>query len=206
MKPRIATVILAAGSSSRMGQPKQLLQYEGKPLLRRAAETALASECEHAIVVLGASAAQLRSSLEDLPVAIVENARWCEGMGASIQAGVHAASAGDFDAVILMLADQPLITSRNLDRLVLAHLTSGRPVIASRYAGTVGVPVLFSREYFPALSALTPSQGCKGLILEHSARAVWLDCPEAGFDVDTRDDYLRLCRAGTPASATSPSQ
>lgn len=187
---RFGIVILAAGASTRMGEAKQLLDYHGKPLLRHAAEVALATLCERVIVVLGCRAPQLRQALAGLPVTIVENPDWEGGMGTSIRTGV--AAARDLDGVILGLADQPLVSPEILDTLLRTHMESGQPIVSSQYAGTVGVPVFFSREYFPHLLALEPAQGCKGVILKHADAAVRLDCPEAEMDVDTPDDYARM--------------
>lgn len=193
--PKFGIVILAAGASTRMGEPKQLLEYRGKPLLRHAAEVALEA-CEQVIVVLGSHAAELRPALAGLPITIAENPDWEGGMGSSIRTGIAAAT--DLDGVILTLADQPLITSEFFDSLVQAHLESDQPIVTSQYAGTVGVPVFFSREYFPHLLALEPSQGCKGVILKHTDHALRLDCPEAEMDIDTPEDYSRVQPVLTP--------
>jgi molybdenum cofactor cytidylyltransferase len=197
--PQFGVVVLAAGSSSRMGSPKQLLNYGGKPLLRHAADVALASMCgsvpRNVIVVLGSRAQELRPALEGLPVTILENPRWEEGMGTSIHSGVERAQADGLDGVILALADQPLVTSEILDRLARTHMETGQPIVAAQYAGTVGVPVFFSREFFPNLLALKPAQGCKGVILSHAGSAIHLDCPEAEMDVDTPQDYDRVQRS-----------
>jgi molybdenum cofactor cytidylyltransferase len=185
-------VILAAGASTRMGCPKQLLDYRGIPLLRHAAEAALASCCERVIVVLGCRAAQLREVLTGLPVTIIENPAWEGGMGTSIRAGVTVVQNEGLEGVILGLADQPLIDAGIFDTLIHTHHESGQPIVTSEYAGTVGVPVFFAREYFPDLLSLEPSQGCKGVILKNTARAVRLTCPDAEMDVDTPEDYNRV--------------
>ena len=186
-------VMLAAGSSSRMGSPKQLLDYGGIPLLRHAADVALRSVCYgNVTVVLGSHAGDLRPALANLPVTIVENPHWEQGMGTSIHCGVAFADAAGLDGVILALADQPLVTPESLDRLIHLHCETGRPIVAARYAGTVGVPVFFAREYFSKLLALKPQQGCKGVILSHAENAFCVDCPEAEIDIDTPQDYLAI--------------
>ena len=185
-------ILLAAGSSTRMGEPKQLMDYLGKPLVRHAVDTALASACSPVIVVLGANARSISEAIRDLPVETVENSRWSEGMGTSIQTGVRAAAERELDGVILALADQPLVTPEIYDRLMAQHEMTSKPIVTSEYAGTVGVPVLFAKEYFPHLLALQPEQGCKGVILRHATSAVRIGCPEAEVDIDTRVDYQRL--------------
>ena len=94
--------------------------------------------------------------------------------------------------MILALADQPLITAEIYNRLVAGHEMTGKPIVTSEYAGTVGVPVLFAKEYFPHLLALQPEQGCKGVILRYPTSALRIACPEAEADIDTQVDYQRL--------------
>ncbi len=189
---RIPVVLLAAGSSTRMGSPKQLLVVNGKPLLRHSVEIALASHASGVIVVLGSQADAIRPALAGLAVETVENPRWSEGMGTSIQTGVEAAQRGDADGLILALADQPRITPEILNRLIATHHATRQPIVASHYADTVGVPVFFAREFFPHLLALKPEQGCKGVILSNAAKTIRLACPEAEADIDTPADYGRL--------------
>lgn len=196
-----ALILLAAGSSSRMGSAKQLLDYQGKPLIRHAVEIALQTKCEAVVVVLGANAEKIRKSLSGIAAGrkifeVVENPRWKEGMGASIQAGVRAVELLGCGGAILALADQPLITPAILDRLLTEHERSGQPIVASQYAGTVGVPVFFAKSHFPQLLALAPDQGCKGVIQKNGDAVSRIDCPEAAADVDTPLDYDALRRTG----------
>ena len=187
-----ALILLAAGQGSRMGSPKQLLPWDGRPLIRHAAEVALRSRCSPVVVVLGCAADTIRRALDGLPVVITENPAWESGMASSIQAGIQALDAQPVDSLILTLADQPRLTPEIYDRLVQTHRETGASVVTSEYAGTVGVPVLFGRDRFADLQALQGAQGCKGVILAHRDQAVGLPCPEAEFDVDTPADYARL--------------
>ena len=188
----IGLIILAAGTAQRMGFPKQLMEYRGKPMVRHAAETALESCCRPVIVVIGAAADAVGESLDGLPIDIVMNGQWKTGMGSSIRLGMAALVNRDLEAAILSLADMPLITPQILNSLVETYEASGKPIIAAEYAGTVGAPALFSRAYFPLLEDLPFNQGCKTLILKHSHAVVRLACPEAEMDIDTPADYLRL--------------
>lgn len=190
-----AIILLAAGNSSRMGSLKQLLDYNGKPLVQHAAEVALASGCAKVVVVVGANAAQVAGALTDMPVEIVQNTLWAEGMGTSIQAGVRAVEALGLPGAILALADQPLITPAILRNLADEHHRTGKPIVASQYAGTVGVPVYFAQSHFAPLLALAPDQGCKGVILKHGNESLRIDYPEAEVDIDTPADYERLALA-----------
>jgi molybdenum cofactor cytidylyltransferase len=192
--PQSALILLAAGASTRMGAAKQLLDIGGKPMLRFAAETALASQCDPVIVVLGASEAEIRPALLGLNVEIVVNDRWAEGMGTSIQAGLVALAMWELEhreigGTILALSDQPFVTSIFLRGLVEKHSQSGRPIVAAQYAGTAGVPAFFARETFPLLMALKPEHGCKAVILDHIVDTLLVDCPEAARDIDTPEDY-----------------
>ena len=192
--PDTAAVVLAAGGSSRMGVPKQGLELDGTPLVRRAAEAACGAGCRPVVVVLGACADEVGRRLDGLPVLVVENARWEAGLGSSIRAGVAAAiaAAPEIEGVLLALADQALVDAAALMRLCRTARSSRHPVAASRYAGTIGVPAWFARDFLPRLLALDPAEGCKRLLRAHAHETAIVDCPEAGFDVDTPEDYARL--------------
>jgi molybdenum cofactor cytidylyltransferase len=189
--PTSAAILLAAGSSTRMGRAKQLLDFRGKPLVRHAAESAIAAGCDPVIVVLGSGEREIRPALAGLPVEIVVNDRWPEGMGTSIQAGLRALEDREVSGAILALSDQPFVTPGCLSGLVDRHRESGTRIVAARYSGTVGVPVFFARDAFPLLMALKPDQGCKGVILGHPEEAELVDCPAAAMDIDTPEDYAR---------------
>lgn len=190
----VGLILLAAGGSSRLGWPKQLLPYRGRTLLRHAAETALYSLCRPVVVVLGAQTGRLRSELTGLEVLVADNPAWEQGMGASIRAGLTAleTSSPELVGVVLMLCDQPLITSDSLDALVQSHSDTGSPLVASEYGGTRGVPAFFSRALFPELRALPDAQGAKPILARHAAETVALPLPAGVWDVDTAADYERL--------------
>ncbi len=191
-----AVIILAAGNSARMGRPKQLLDYAGEPLIRRAACVALQARCGPVVVVLGANEPQIREALVGLDLEMTINPRWPEGMGTSIQAGLGSAGLNSADAVILLLADQPRVSSAFLQQLVERHHQTGKPIVAAQYAETAGVPALFARSTFPLLLALSPNQGCKQVILHHPQDALLIDYPEAATDIDTPEDYARATTEG----------
>jgi len=190
----VGLIVLAAGGSSRLGHPKQLLPYRGRTLLRHAAETALLSVCRPVIVVLGAQPDRLRPELSGLDVRVVDNPGWEAGMGSSIRAGLAALETASPDGagLVLMLCDQPLITPDSLDALVRAFDDTGSPLVASAYADTRGVPAFFSRALFPELRALPDAQGAKPIIMRHAANAIALPLPAGVWDVDTEADYNRL--------------
>ena len=191
-----ALVLLAAGGSTRLGSPKQLLTYGGLSLLRRAAQTALATRCRPVVVVLGSNADPITAELTHLPVQILPNPTWSQGMGGSIRLGVTAALATSPtpDAILLTLCDQPLILPESLERLLAAFDAAHRPdaIIAAAYHDTVGVPVLFGPAYFDALLTLSPDAGAKRLLQQHAAHVIPIPLPEAAVDIDTREQYDHL--------------
>lgn len=194
----IAVIVLAAGASTRMGEPKQLLPFDGSSLLRRAAETALASSCRPVIVVLGAHADAARRELGGLPVRAVENKEWAEGINSSIRAGIEALNVvGTIEAVVVTLCDQPFVTGENINELVAEYRRTSAALVVAEYDGTLGVPALFARELFGELKHLRAGGGAKRLIAEHADRARRVRLTRAAIDVDTPQDYRKLC-AMTP--------
>jgi molybdenum cofactor cytidylyltransferase len=189
-----ALILLAAGASTRLGRPKQLLAFRGHSLLRHAAETAVASVCRPVVVVLGASADRLQTELRELPVLVALNPSWVEGMASSIRAGLKIveSEAAWSDSVVIMLCDQPLITARMLDQLVNVHRSEGRGIVASEYGGALGVPVLFSRKYYRELGLLKGSQGARRIIVHHGDDVARIPLPEAAFDVDRPEEAAHL--------------
>ena len=173
-----------------MGTAKQLLHIGGESLVRRAAQTALASRCERVLVVVGAHAERVRKELADLPLRIVEAADWQQGLSASIRCGVAAArsDATSADAVVLMVADQTRMTTSHLNALLDASCGEVSARVASGYAGTVGVPALFGHRHFDALCSLHGDRGAKDLLLEDMGSLVIVAFPDAAFDVDTPED------------------
>lgn len=193
--PKIGLIVLAAGSSSRMNnEPKQMLEFQGKTLLRRAAETALQSGFS-TVVVLGANHQNLRREIQDLPLKITVNKNWESGISASIKTGLSAFSGENPDAVIITLCDQPLVTTEVLRRLRDAFIETGKPIAASKYEKTVGVPALFAREIFAELENLQADEGAKKIIKKDMNRTSLVAVPEAAFDVDTSHDFENLKRA-----------
>ena len=194
----VGVVLLAAGGSSRLGRPKQLVLHQGKSLVRRAAEIALSAECGPVVVVLGAHPEAVASELAGLPVRTVHHPDWAAGPGGSLVAGVRAlVHASDLDAVLVMLCDQLRVDSAHLRALVETWRSTGAAVVASAYEGTRGVPALFCRAVFPELESLRPEQGARGVIARDSSRVAEVPLPGGGEDVDTEADLARLRQAGS---------
>lgn len=191
---KIGCIILAAGDSTRMnGAAKQLLEFGGKTLFRRAAETAIEANFYSIVIVLGANAERMRKEIEDLPVQIAVNKNWETGMSSSIKAGLSAFSNEEnIDAVVVTLCDQPFVTTKTLRGLCETFAETGKSIVACRYEKTTGVPALFARAIFDDLMNLQNDEGAKKVIKKYEAETAVILAPEAAFDVDTARDYEKL--------------
>jgi CTP:molybdopterin cytidylyltransferase MocA len=191
----VAAVILAAGASSRLGEPKQLVVLAGERLLDRAVRLAAEAGCDPVVVVLGARAEEIRTACSLGTANVVINEDWAQGMASSIRCGI--AEAHSRDGAIVMTCDQPAVTAAHLRQLTLcdthgdtAHdnapfgrVTMGNPgeAVASSYAGRRGVPAYFPAGYFSVLSELAGDSGAR-VLLETAAS---IDLPGGELDIDT---------------------
>jgi molybdenum cofactor cytidylyltransferase len=187
-------MILAAGASTRLGRPKQLLEYRQKSLLRHAVETAIDSRCNRVVVVLGGNSEKMISELKGLAVLSVTNAEWESGMSSSIRAGLKALVANEpsMEGVIIMLCDQPLLSTDTINSMIDRFRLTGNGIVASEYGGTIGVPALFSRTYLSELESLGDKSGAKQLLKRYAAEVAKVPFPEGEFDIDVEEDYERL--------------
>ena len=190
----MSAVVLAAGTASRIGRPKLLLPLGGRSVVRRVVESALASPALETIVVLGHAADLVAREITGLAVRAVLNPDYATGMASSLRAGLAAVSPGAEGALIL-LGDQPLVTSDVIGRLIAAFETSGKPIAAPLYNGVQGNPVCFARALFPALAALSGDRGAKAIVAEDPDRVEWVpfesDLPLKDLDVEADYDALR---------------
>jgi molybdenum cofactor cytidylyltransferase len=193
--PIVGLIILAAGASTRMGTPKQLLLFQGRSLLRSMAEAAIASRCHPIVVVLGSQADRIKREVHSLDLQSFVNIAWAKGMGTSIAAGMTALTAmrSDLDAVVIAVSDQPFVGSNLLNRLVESYQVTQSPIVASAYADTLGVPALFDRSFFTELITINRDVGARGLIKRHAEEVVQISFPQGAIDVDTPEHYQRLC-------------
>ncbi len=189
---RIGAIILAAGASRRMGQPKLLLTYKGVPLLRCAVDAAVGAGCDEVIVVLGADADRYAPLLASAPVHVAENPGYAEGLSSSIRVGVEALSE-NIQAAVLMLADQPFIDAAVVRRLVEVYRSSGKRIVACQYGTVHGVPTLFDRALFLELLLLEGDQGARQVIKTYPKHVATVEIPlQAASDVDTPTDAKQL--------------
>jgi molybdenum cofactor cytidylyltransferase len=194
--PQVAAIVLAAGASTRMGQPKQLLPVGGQPMVRRVTAAVCEAELAQVVVVVGAHADAVCQALADLPVDLVVNESWAEGMSTSMQAGLNAL-ASNIQAVLIILADQPGLTPNLLDTLVSRYHATRAAIVAPFYRGQRGNPVLFDRSLVGELGATRGDQGGRMLIHRHErdVEQVNVDDPSVLLDIDTRQDYEKTAEA-----------
>lgn len=188
---KIGVILLAAGSSTRMGQSKQLLTVGNDPMLASMVKISLRAGASPLIVVLGAGEHEHREVIQHFPIEIIYNADWSSGMGSSLKAGIDHLSKGfkDVDAAIVMVCDQPYVSSQYIQSLIARYESSKRAIVASFYAGTAGVPVLFDKSLFKEILTLGDEEGAKKLLTRYPRHVEMVDFPEGAIDLDTPKDY-----------------
>jgi molybdenum cofactor cytidylyltransferase len=193
----IAIIILAGGQSSRLGSPKQLLSYRNETLLRHAVRTALEARCGPVLVVTGANADSMNEELKGLPVEMVHNPQWEEGMASTLRKGLETIRVlhPETDGIIFMVCDQPFVTKSHLLCLIESHARSAKPVTASVYGGRAGTPAFFHRNYFDKLMELKGDKGARALISSHPEDVETVSFEEGAIDIDTKEDYERLLKS-----------
>lgn len=189
-KCRIAGVLLAAGSSSRFGSPKQLVKIDDGSLVRRSALTLADAIGNKALVVIGCESDAVKAELTGLNVRSVFNPEWRQGIGSSITAAMKEIDE-NIDAVMITLCDQPNVARTDLTALIELYNSSEKSIAAAKYNKTLGVPAIFGRKYFAELAALEGDSGAKKIILS-SDDVAYLEMPNAAIDIDTSDDLLSV--------------
>jgi len=192
--PVSVAVVLAAGRSKRMGQPKQLLRFEGKLLLQHAIDEARASKLSEIVLVLGYEAEQIQSNIDANGIRIVYNAEWDSGMASSLLTGIGAISnlGISFDNLIVLLCDQPFLNAKLIDELISTQAQTAKPIVACAYEGRAGVPVVFHSSYLCHLMGLKGDEGARKIINEHQLDLALVPFVKGGIDVDTPQDYDAL--------------
>ena len=183
----LAILILAAGTSSRLGEPKQLVKFQNKTLIQNSIEKAL-EVSSNVTVVLGSNADLIIKEIIDYPISIVVNEEFEKGIGSSISYGISCTK--EFDKTLLMLCDQPFINSSHLQNLINDSNYSNE-IICSFYNNDVAVPAIFPKRFYKDLSALNTNKGAKAIIKKNIHKTVDLD-DKLAFDVDTKEDKKAL--------------
>ena len=191
---KTAIVILAAGNSSRLGRPKQLLPYQGKTLLTHVVTEALAAALSPVVVLTGAYREEIQDSLRGQRVALVYNPEWETGMASGIVAGLGKALSIEpyLQSVIVAVCDQPYISAELFRALIVKYAASGKGVVACSYSEIVGTPVLFDVRYFKELSVLSGDAGAKQLLRKYPDDVATVPFPGGSIDIDTTEDFQRL--------------
>lgn len=185
-----------------MGEPKQMLQYEGKSLLQRAVQSAVETGCEPIVVVVGSNQNSVSESVDTSAAILIYNPDWEQGMASSINTGVTELLRLNpgINATIIMLCDQPFADAQLLNALKNENLSTDTKIIACAYKDTLGVPVLFDRYYFQDLLELKGEEGAKKLIMKHQEDVLSIPFPNGAIDIDTAADYEHLQIMQNPPS------
>lgn len=187
-------IILAAGPSSRLGEPKQKIIFKRKTLLQRAVDTTLHSAGRPVIIILGANFEEIQGDIENKDIFVYYNSQWEEGMASSIRLGIEVLQKTEpiVSDVILLLCDQPYADTTLLNDMINKKAITGKEIIACSYNNTLGVPALFHKKFFTELLSLEGQEGAKKVIMEHKESVAEIPFPLGGFDIDTMDDYKAL--------------
>jgi molybdenum cofactor cytidylyltransferase len=190
-KPSIAIIVLAAGASTRLGAPKQLLKYNGITLLRRTVETVLLSKTKSVHMVFGFEAEKMQLEIAGLPVDVVVNPNWRRGISTSIRSGILSLEP-NIDAAIIALCDQPKLSTDILNTLIDTYTSTRAPVVTCKYAGTIGVPAMFDRRIFTELLSLEGNLGAKKIIERYMKERIEIDFLGGEIDIDTIADQKQI--------------
>jgi CTP:molybdopterin cytidylyltransferase MocA len=203
MSPRIGAAVLAAGSSRRLGRPKQLVVWHGVPLVRRAVEALRRPWCEAVAVVVGEHAGEIAEAVDGFSAEVLQNASWSEGVSASVRAATRWARARAFDALLLAVCDQPGLSGEHVDALRDAFYHR-MTIVASVYATVRGVPAVFPSSSFADLAMLRGDRGA-GALLRDAPEVAEVPWEAGAFDIDTPDD-LRVAADATFTCHHRPSR
>ena len=201
----ISGIVLAGGTSSRLGRPTQLLELDGRPLLQHAVDAAAAAGLSEVVVVLGHRAAEVEAAL-DLPAGVrtLVNPRYREGQAASLRAGLASVAPGS-EAAVILLGDQPGVTADSVRAVVATFERSGAPIVRARYAAGWGHPVLLARSVWAEVDRLEGDVGARAIMFAHAdlVEEAAVEGPRP-FDVDTWADFERLRSGRRPEPPATP--
>lgn len=184
-------IILAAGSSSRFGKPKQLLHFNNKTLIQHTIDEAIASGADTIIVVTGDHADEISKAIDNKKITVFFNDDWKEGMASGIVTGLKKVITlnNDIEKVIIAVCDQPFISAALFQQLYKKQEESTQHIVASSYADTFGTPALFTQKYFDALMSLQGEEGAKKILKANNEDVTSIDFPQGNIDIDTQKDY-----------------
>ena len=193
--PKTAILILAAGESKRMGEPKQLLPYNNSTLLLHAIEQANGIKYADVFIVIGAHFADVFKSIRGQKATILKNNNWEEGMGSSISKGVELIKKkNNYNRVLVTLADTPLVTKEHYEELISLSDETGKRIILTNYEDISGVPAIFDKSLFNELSILSDNEGAKPVVEKYKKEVLRMTSKIPFFDVDTKEAYQKLLK------------
>ena len=188
----IGIIILGAGASSRLGRPKQLLKHvDSGSLIRHTCQLAINSGLGPIVLVLGARKELILEEVKDLMIHTVDNMMWPQGISGSIKIGLNHILELDpsLMAVIILVCDQPYLTTELIIKLVSVYTETGKPIVASTYNGVSGTPALFDRMFFNVILELEGDKGASKIIYQHPDQVEEVMFEQGGIDIDTEEDY-----------------
>ncbi|TBW27152.1 NTP transferase domain-containing protein [Gramella sp. KN1008] len=191
---KIGVVILAAGASSRLGSPKQLVEFHGKALLQHMIDIAASMDFYSKVLVLGANLDQVKDGIDSADFAVVNNDDWEKGMASSIRKGLKRSLEieEELDHLLILLSDQPFVTKEEIRKLISRQLQNDIKATFSQYNEDIGVPAIFSKEAFSDLRNLRGDHGAKKLIYQKEFEFKTVRFQKGDFDVDTKEDVELL--------------
>ncbi|AVR46830.1 nucleotidyltransferase family protein [Christiangramia fulva] len=190
---KIGVVILAAGASSRLGYPKQLVEFEGKKLLQKMIDLADDFSFDSKVLVLGANANEIKKEIDSKNFSIAINGEWNQGMSSSIIKGITSSEELEkLDHLLILLSDQPFVNREKIEQLIRLQIENKSEATFSEYEGDIGVPAIFSRSVFQKLKELKGDHGAKKLIYNDKIEFQTIKFEKGNFDVDTKEDVELL--------------
>ena len=185
-------MVLAAGASTRMGEPKQLLPWKSTTLLNHCLNEVVQAKVHQTFVVLGAYHQKIQATINQTDIQCIVNKNWKTGMGSSIALAAQALKNKDIDGLLIVLADQPFVKTNYLDIILKEFRPKNKQIIATDYTNTIGVPVIFDKHYFEELSLLKEKQGAKKLIHQYTQNVIKIIPDFKHQDIDTPEVYRQL--------------
>ena len=190
----VGVVILAAGSSSRLGQPKQLIKFKNKSILQNIIDHSQVFSFNDKVLILGAYAEDINKNINTGEFNVFINDEWEEGIASSIRSGVRCSLEldPDLEHILFLLSDQPFVTSELIQELLDTHIKQGKRITACKYNDEVGVPAIFRKPVFDELSMLRGDRGAKVLVKKNYDNVAFVPFDLGSVDVDHPEDYTKL--------------
>lgn len=187
-------IILAAGESSRLGSPKQLLLFNKKYLLQHIIDISADSLAENIVLVLGAFSLDIKKLINFSNVQSIDNSNWQDGLSSSIVCGLNEMLKinPSVETIILVLCDQPYLSAYILNEIFTKHIETNAEIVNCNYGNAIGPPVLFYKSLFPKLKLLNGNEGAKSIIKQNFGKVSEVIFPEGNIDIDTISDYQKL--------------